>query len=87
MFPVAYWLHADALSAIQASLLKGPLITEGWIEPSAIERLLVEHKQHRADHHVRIWMLLNLEAWHRIYMCGEQAAKLAEPSPAEVAAL
>jgi len=31
-----------------------------------VDRLCGEHLAHRADHHVRIWMLLNLDAWCRI---------------------
>jgi asparagine synthase (glutamine-hydrolysing) len=79
MFPVAYWLHAETIATIRTSLLQGPLVTEGWITPAAVERLLSEHAQHRADHHVRIWMLLNLDAWHRLYVSGTPTASEAAP--------
>jgi asparagine synthase (glutamine-hydrolysing) len=72
MFPVAYWMNSKALKAIRTSLLDGPLVTEGWVEPSGVERLISEHQQHRADHHVRIWMLLNLDTWFRIYVERQQ---------------
>jgi asparagine synthase (glutamine-hydrolysing) len=71
MFPVAYWLNAETLGFIRDRLLRGPLVAGGWIDPTGIERLVAEHQQHRADHHVRIWMLLNLDAWYRIYVNGE----------------
>jgi asparagine synthase (glutamine-hydrolysing) len=71
MFPVAYWLNAETLGLIRESLVDGPLVTGGWIEQTGVERLLSEHNQHRADHHVRIWMLMNLDAWFRIYVDGE----------------
>jgi hypothetical protein len=29
---------------------------------------LAEHRQSRVDHHVRLWMLLNLELWRQIYI-------------------
>jgi hypothetical protein len=38
-----------------------------------VDRLCAEHLAHRADHHVRIWMLLNLDAWCRIYLDGTAA--------------
>jgi asparagine synthase (glutamine-hydrolysing) len=79
MFPVAYWLNAETLELIRECLVHGPLVTEGWIERLGIERLLAEHKQHRADHHVRIWMLMNLDAWFRIYVQGEAIKQPAEP--------
>jgi asparagine synthase (glutamine-hydrolysing) len=68
MFPVAYWLNDRVLNDIKTSLLQGPLVKQNWIEPAAVERLASEHRQRRADHHVRIWMLLNLDAWFRIYV-------------------
>jgi asparagine synthase (glutamine-hydrolysing) len=71
MFPVAYWLNAETLGLIRESLVDSPLVTEHWIEQTGVERLLSEHSQHRADHHVRIWMLMNLDAWFRIYVDGE----------------
>jgi asparagine synthase (glutamine-hydrolysing) len=73
MFPVAYWLNGKVLENIRAVLLQGPLVTQGWIEPAGVDRLLSEHQQRRADHHVRIWMLLNLDAWFRIYVAGQDA--------------
>lgn len=80
MFPVAYWLSNEVLENVRASLLHGPLVKENWIEPTAVERLTAEHRQHRADHHVRIWMLLNLDAWFRIYVEGEDAVQLDKPN-------
>jgi asparagine synthase (glutamine-hydrolysing) len=83
MFPVAYWLQADTLATIRTALLQGPLVADSWIAPAAVERLLTEHAAHRVDHHVRIWMLLNLDAWHRLYVSGMPSAS--EVAPAEVA--
>lgn len=44
------------------------------------EGFFAEHQEHRADHHVRIWMLLNLDAWYRIYVNGAQTACVIKPS-------
>jgi asparagine synthase (glutamine-hydrolysing) len=72
MLPVAYWLKGEKLAALQASLIRSRLVKEGWIERTAIERLFSEHNERRSDHHVRIWMLMNLDAWYRIYLDGEK---------------
>jgi asparagine synthase (glutamine-hydrolysing) len=79
MFPIAYWFNPDTLTAIGEALNEGPLVTGGWVERSGVERLIAEHKQHRADHHVRIWMLLNLDAWFRIYVHGDAIREPAQP--------
>jgi asparagine synthase (glutamine-hydrolysing) len=73
MFPVAQWIVGGAASGLIDRLTDGPLIRQGWIDPSAPGRLVAEHQARRADHHVRIWMLLNLDAWYRIYVDGEDA--------------
>jgi asparagine synthase (glutamine-hydrolysing) len=77
MFPVAYWLTDQSLPDIRGRLVRGPAVQNGWIRAEAIDRLCAEHLAHRADHHVRIWMLLNLDAWYRIYMVSEAAGSSA----------
>ena len=72
MFPVAYWLTDETLGGISHRLAEGPLVSGRWIEREGIERLVDEHRRRRVDHHVRIWMLLNLDAWYRIYLEGSE---------------
>ena len=71
MFPVASWLNGETADRLVDRLVSGPLVREAWIRPEAPRRLMAEHEARRADHHVRIWMLLNLDAWVRIYVDGE----------------
>jgi asparagine synthase (glutamine-hydrolysing) len=68
MFPVAYWLDGRTLRRVASLLAAGGLVRAGWIEPAAIERLAVEHEARRADHHVRLWLLMSLQAWFRIHI-------------------
>jgi asparagine synthase (glutamine-hydrolysing) len=70
MFPVAYWLQGGALERVRARLLRGPLVDGGWIRKEAVDVLTAEHGRKRADHHVRIWQLSSLDAWHRLYLGG-----------------
>ncbi|MFQ5890969.1 MAG: asparagine synthase (glutamine-hydrolyzing) [Gemmatimonadota bacterium] len=81
MFPVAHWLAAEAVPGLCRALRDGPLVKEGWVRPAAVDRLFREHAARRADHHVRIWMLLSLDAWHRIYLGGESAEEPGAPQP------
>jgi asparagine synthase (glutamine-hydrolysing) len=76
MFPVAYWLNGATLRTLQAGLVTGPLVEEGWIQPEAIRRLVAEHDRRVDDHHVRLWQLASLDAWHRIYLGGEPVASI-----------
>jgi hypothetical protein len=41
-------------------------------------KLLEEHRSSRVDHHVRLWMLLNVAVWHALYVEEEERETLAE---------
>ena len=51
-----------------------------------IERLLREHVAGQADHHVRLWLILNAEMWYRLFILGESRAELAARLAEQVAA-
>jgi asparagine synthase (glutamine-hydrolysing) len=72
MLPVAYWMQDGAADALRRALTTGPLAAEGWIDPEGVTRMVTEHAARSEDHHVRLWMLLNLDAWFRIYIRGER---------------
>ena len=74
MFPLASWLKGPLHGAV-AQLGRGSaLVAAGVLDPGAIARLAGEHEGRRADHHARLWLLLNLEVWFRIYQLGEHPA-------------
>jgi len=68
MFPVAYWFRHELYPFIEHFLLDSYFVREGIFRKAAVVRLLEEHRQSRVDHHVRLWMLLNLELWRQIYI-------------------
>jgi hypothetical protein len=74
------------LQAVEKRLARGPLATSGWIRPEAVRSLVEEHATRRDDHHVRLWQLMSLDAWHRRYLGAvsavEQAGELAQMVPA-----
>ena len=45
---------------------------------SAGNSLWREHRSNRHDHHVRLWMLLNLELWHQLYIDGIERGAIVE---------
>lgn len=72
MLPVGYWLAGAELERVARTLRRSELLRNGWLQGHAVETLLREHADGRADHHVRLWLLLSLDAWHRMYIAGEQ---------------
>jgi asparagine synthase (glutamine-hydrolysing) len=68
MLPMGHWMQGASMERVRETLEAGPLVSRGWLAPGAAGRLAAEHERGRADHHVRLWMLLNLDAWCRIYL-------------------
>jgi asparagine synthase (glutamine-hydrolysing) len=68
MFPIAYWFRTGLFPLISNTLTNSHFVREGLFKKESIQTLLHEHRTNRHDHHVRLWMLLNLELWHQMYI-------------------
>ncbi len=68
MFPVAYWFRNDLYEPVKRILMSSNLVTEGVFNRDTVLTLVENHRNNGQDNHVRIWMLLNLEIWHRLYI-------------------
>ncbi|MBI3491886.1 MAG: hypothetical protein HY047_08915, partial [Acidobacteria bacterium] len=51
-------------------------LARGYFAGDALRRLAEEHRAGAAAHGDRLWLLLNLEIWHRVVVEGEDAASL-----------
>jgi asparagine synthase (glutamine-hydrolysing) len=71
MFPIAYWFRSELYPFLQKTLTNSFFVRQGLFSGETVDRYLREHREGRSDHHVRLWMLLNLEIWHQLYI--EQA--------------
>jgi asparagine synthase (glutamine-hydrolysing) len=68
MFPLAYWFRSELYPLMKHFLLESRFVQEGLFRQESVLRLLEDHRNNRVDNHVRLWMLLNLELWHQIYV-------------------
>lgn len=73
--PWARWLKAR-LDGLETMLLEPRALNRGLFGKDAIVRLFAEHRAGSRDHGDRIWRLLNLEIWHRVFIDGETPAGL-----------
>ena len=64
--PVGLWLRGELHPWCRETLLAG-VAAKRLLEPKAVKRLLDEHRQGRVDHGKRLWALLSLEMWLRIF--------------------
>ena len=77
-FPTPWrgWLGGIHLSDIEALLMEPRSLDRGLFRPESVKQLFTAHRNRLHDHGDRIWRLLNLELWHRIFVDGESAAAL-----------
>ena len=89
MFPLGYWMKGPLLPVVRHLLAGSVLIEEGIFQRDTVERLVAEHVADKADHHVRLWLILNVEMWYRMFVRGEAlddlAGLLREHLPTEAA--
>jgi asparagine synthase (glutamine-hydrolysing) len=69
--PWAYWLAGPRLEEIERLLSEPRSQARGLFRRKAIQRIFDEHRAGHRDHGNRIWRLLNLELWQRVFLDGE----------------
>lgn len=70
MFPIGRWMKEPLAPVLEGFAARSRLVADGIFRGDAIRRLLSEHLADRADHHVRLWMMLNAEIWYRMHDAG-----------------
>jgi asparagine synthase (glutamine-hydrolysing) len=79
--PVGRWLRGPFRAAAEDLLLGPRALERRLFEPAVVRRLFEEHRSGRAEHGDRLWLLLNLEVWQRVFLDGDAAARASHPSP------
>jgi asparagine synthase (glutamine-hydrolysing) len=63
--PLVAWFRNELRDLPADMLLDRQSLERGYFRREEIERLIREHREDRADHSARLWVLLQLEYWHR----------------------
>jgi asparagine synthase (glutamine-hydrolysing) len=74
--PWAYWLSGPQLQEIETLLLEPRSAARGLFREDTVRRIFAEHRRRYRDHGNRIWRLLNLELWQRVFLDGEPAERV-----------
>ena len=83
--PVGRWLGNAFRPIVDEFVLGGRAQARKLFEPAALRRLVDEHRAGWAPHGDRLWLLVNLEIWHRIFCEGERPADIMQAvSPGRV---
>jgi len=63
--PLARWFREDLRTLPSDVLLDREATQRGYLRRQEVERLITDHRAGNADHSLRLWVLLQLEMWHR----------------------
>jgi len=66
--PWAYWLAGPQLAEIELMLFEPRSQARNLFRPEVVRSIFAEHRAGYRDHGNRIWRLLNLELWQRVFI-------------------
>jgi asparagine synthase (glutamine-hydrolysing) len=79
--PWSQWLAGDQLQELENLLLEQRSIQRNLFQPDAVRRIFAEHRSRTRDNSNRIWRLLNLELWFRVFVDRDSSLrKSGDPS-------
>jgi asparagine synthase (glutamine-hydrolysing) len=70
--PVHDWFRKELKDYSQDILMSEKCINRGYFKKEGVKNMLDEHIAGKVNHGARIWSLLHLELWHRIFVDGER---------------
>ena len=83
--PLGKWLRGPFWPLVQEFVLGPQALDRGLFKPDALRLLAEEHHTGAREHGDRLWLLINLELWQRIFLDGEPlsqlSASLLSPTP------
>jgi len=77
-FPLGIWFRTDLKDMLRGLFARSRFVELGIFEQRYMDRILEEHIAGKVDHNYRIWLLLNLEIWYRLYFEGESIDAMRE---------
>ncbi len=66
--PMRHWWRGRLAPVLRELLSDSRCAALGWIRTEPVLRRLAEHEQGRAEHDVRLWLVLWLELWARVVL-------------------
>ncbi|MFC1665197.1 asparagine synthase (glutamine-hydrolyzing), partial [Pseudomonadota bacterium] len=77
-FPLGIWFRTDLKDFLRELFSQSRFVSLGIFDQSYMHDILEEHIAGKVDHNYRIWILLNLEIWYRIFFEGETVESMQE---------
>jgi asparagine synthase (glutamine-hydrolysing) len=83
--PVGRWFREGYAGIVNEFVLGARATERGLFDPATVQTLVREHAADR-DHTERLWALVNVEIWHRLFIDGESPDDVGAGAPALAAA-
>jgi asparagine synthase (glutamine-hydrolysing) len=74
--PIDAWFRGPFRPVVDELVLGPRAIERGLFDPASLRTLVADHDSGQARNGQRIWSLINLELWHRIFIDGESASDI-----------
>ncbi len=65
--PLEHWFRGNLTDYVRQELLDPEFLKYSWFKKEGIEQLINEHKTHKHNHGNRLWALLVLKNWLRVW--------------------
>ena len=66
--PIDSWFRNDLKSYSYDVLMSDRCLKRNYFKKEGVKKLLDDHSSAKSNNGARIWALLNLELWHRIFI-------------------
>jgi asparagine synthase (glutamine-hydrolysing) len=63
--PLRAWVGRDLAPLIDDVLLRGDLVSSGFLQPAVLARMVADQRSGRRDLAKQLWQLLSMELWYR----------------------
>ncbi|MGD0568934.1 MAG: asparagine synthase (glutamine-hydrolyzing) [Candidatus Sulfotelmatobacter sp.] len=83
--PWSQWLAGEQLQELENLLLEPRSTRRNLFQPDAVRRIFAEHRSRTRDNSNRIWRLLNLELWFRVFVDRDSSLLRNSGDPSTIA--
>jgi len=77
--PLGRWLREGFWPVVEEFVLGGRARERRLFDQAALQQLAAEHRSGASEHGDRLWLLINLEIWQRVFCEGEDPATIMGP--------
>jgi asparagine synthase (glutamine-hydrolysing) len=77
-FPLGIWMRTELRNFLRNLFDQSRFVEMGVFNHDYVNRISQEHISGKADHNFRLWILINLEIWYRLFYENETVESMSE---------